>query len=80
MTHNRKRHGITTLFGALNVLNGRIVGRCMKRIAIRNLSQPLRDAAGRRDSGSPRPGKIRCVAGPIIAAAKGGHQVLDAIP
>jgi hypothetical protein len=31
MTHDCKRHGITILFAALDVLNGKIVGRCMKR-------------------------------------------------
>ena len=31
MTHDYKRHGTTTLFAALNVLDGSVVGRCMKR-------------------------------------------------
>ena len=31
MTHDYKRHGTTTLFAALNVLNGRVIGRCMQR-------------------------------------------------
>ena len=31
MTHDYKRHGATTLFAALNVLNGRVIGRCMQR-------------------------------------------------
>lgn len=31
MTHDYKRHGTTTLFAALNVLDGRIIGRCMQR-------------------------------------------------
>ena len=29
MTHDYKRNGITTLFAALNVLNGAVLGRCM---------------------------------------------------
>jgi transposase len=29
MTHDYKRNGTTTLFAALNVLEGRVVGRCM---------------------------------------------------
>ena len=29
MTHDYKRHGTTTLFAAINVLNGKVVG-CMK--------------------------------------------------
>jgi transposase len=31
MTHDDKRHGTTTLFAALNVLDGTVLGRCMQR-------------------------------------------------
>jgi hypothetical protein len=31
MTHDYKRNGTTTLFAALNVLDGTVIGRCMKR-------------------------------------------------
>ena len=31
MTHDYERHGTTTLFAALNVLDGRVIGRCMQR-------------------------------------------------
>jgi transposase len=31
MTHDYKRHGTTTLFSALNVLDGKVVGCCMKK-------------------------------------------------
>ena len=31
MTHDYKRHGTTTLFAALNVLDGRVIGECMAR-------------------------------------------------
>jgi transposase len=31
MTHDYKRHGTTTLFAALNVLDGSVVGQCMQR-------------------------------------------------
>jgi transposase len=31
MTHDHKRHGTTTLFAALNVLDGTVIGRCMQR-------------------------------------------------
>jgi transposase len=31
MTHDSKRNGTTTLFAALNVLEGRVIGRCMQR-------------------------------------------------
>jgi transposase len=31
MTHDYKRHGTTTLFAALNALDGRVIGECMPR-------------------------------------------------
>ena len=31
MTHDYKRHGTTTLFAALNTLDGVVLGRCMQR-------------------------------------------------
>jgi transposase len=31
MTHDYKRHGTTTLFAALNVLEGKVIGTCMNR-------------------------------------------------
>jgi hypothetical protein len=37
MTHDYKRHGTTTLFAALSVLDGTVIGRCMtvKRLYFR---------------------------------------------
>jgi hypothetical protein len=31
MTHDYKRHGTTTLFAALNILDGTVIGRNMQR-------------------------------------------------
>ncbi|TXI18351.1 MAG: IS630 family transposase [Ottowia sp.] len=31
MTHDYKRHGTTTLFAALNVLDGKVIGQCQRR-------------------------------------------------
>ncbi len=31
MTHDYKRHGTTTLFAALNLLDGKVIGQCVKR-------------------------------------------------
>ncbi len=31
MTHDYKRHGTTTLFAALNMLNGKVIGECLPR-------------------------------------------------
>ena len=30
-THDYKRHGTTTLFAALNVLDGKVIGQCVSR-------------------------------------------------
>lgn len=30
ITHDYKRHGTTTLFAALNVLHGKVIGQCRK--------------------------------------------------
>ena len=31
MTHDYKRHGTTTLFAALDVLDGTVIGQCMQK-------------------------------------------------
>jgi hypothetical protein len=31
MTHDHKRHGTTTLFAAFDLLEGKVIGRCMQR-------------------------------------------------
>ena len=31
MTHDYKRNGTTTLFAALNVLDGKVIGQCQPR-------------------------------------------------
>ena len=37
LTHDYKRHGTTTLFAALDVLKGEVIGQCLPAaIAIRN--------------------------------------------
>src|ERR1700720_4628759 len=36
MTHDYKRHGVTTLFAALDVLEGKVIGQCMKLIEIQS--------------------------------------------
>jgi len=38
MTHDYKRHGTTTLFAALNVLDGTVIGQNMRATAIRSSS------------------------------------------
>ncbi len=52
MTHDYKRHGTTTLFAALDVLDGTVIGRCMQRHRhqefIRFLNAIERRGAGRQ--------------------------------
>jgi hypothetical protein len=38
MTHDYKRHGTTTLFAALDILEGKVIGRCMQPIVTRSSS------------------------------------------
>jgi hypothetical protein len=38
VTHDYKRHGTTTLFAALYVLEGKVIGRCMQLTGTRNSS------------------------------------------
>ena len=49
MTHDYKRHGTTTLFAALDVLDGRVIGQCMQKHRhqefIRFLNKINRDVA-----------------------------------
>src|SRR5438094_606599 len=53
MTHDYKRNGTTTLFAALNVLDGSVIGQCMQR---------HRAAGSRRDPMSEGP-PVRCYGG-----------------
>ena len=53
MTHDYKRHGTTTLFAALDVLDGRVIGQCMQKHRhqefIRFLNKINRDVAPNLD-------------------------------
>lgn len=42
MTHDYKRHGTTTLFAALNVLTGAVIGQCLPRHRHQELLKFLR--------------------------------------
>jgi len=55
MTHDYKRHGTTTLFAALDVLGGRVIGQCMAATGIRNSS-----ASSTRSTARHRPG-VNCI-------------------
>jgi hypothetical protein len=50
MTHDYKRHGTTTLFAALNVLDGTVIGRNMQRHSC--LDRPRRASVQHKPQGS----------------------------
>ena len=55
MTHDYKRHGTTTLFAALNILDGTVIGRNMQRHRHQEFVLPQYDrGAGSRGKGDPR--------------------------
>ena len=47
MTHDDKRHGTTTLFAALNVLDGTVIGQNRQRIGTRNSSSSSMSSSSR---------------------------------
>ena len=57
MTHDYKRHGTTTLFAALDVLDGRVIGQCMQKHRhqefIRFLNRINREVAPNLDDRTP---------------------------
>ncbi len=58
MTHDYKRHGTTTPFAALNILDGTVVGRCMPFVASSKIiikNQNLLSGQNRLATSSPRP-------------------------
>ena len=57
MTHDYKRHGVTTLFAALDVLQGKVIGRCMKRHRHQEFIQFLNDI----DRQVPRRKKVHVI-------------------
>jgi hypothetical protein len=45
MTHDHKRHGTTTLFAALDVASGKVIGECMNR-HLKAIAQQSSGASG----------------------------------
>lgn len=57
LTHDYKRNGTTTLFAALNVLEGTVIGECMKRHRHQEFLRFLR----RVDRETPRDLDVHCI-------------------
>ncbi len=53
MTHDYKRHGTTTLFAALNVLDGKVIGECMARHRHQEFLRFLRKLDKEMPKGTP---------------------------
>ena len=51
MTHDYQRHGTTTWFAALNVLDGTVVGQCIQRHRHQDGRTPRGGGGARRDGG-----------------------------
>jgi transposase len=61
MTHDYKRHGTTTLFAALDVLEGRVIGQCMARHRHQEFIRFLtRSTARPRPAGTPSDRRQLC--------------------
>jgi transposase len=59
MTHNWIMHGTTTLFAALNVLDGTVIGRCMQRHRHEEFVRFLRARGSRRQDDRGRGRQLR---------------------
>jgi transposase len=57
MTHDYKRNGTTTLFAALNVLKGEVIGQCMKRHRYQEFLKFLKTI----DRNTPKNLAIHCI-------------------
>ena len=58
MTHDYKRNGTTTLFAALDVATGRVIGQCMNRHRHQEWLKFLREI----DRNTPRPLSVHLIA------------------
>lgn len=54
-TYDDKRHGTTTLFAALDLLKGKVIGRCMQRHRHQEFIRLLRRGQGCGFGGQDRP-------------------------
>ena len=80
MTHDYKRHGTTTLFAAMNVLDGTVIGRNMQRHRhqefIRFLNAVEREVPPRQDCPCD-PRQLRRPQAPRSAQMAGASSALD---
>lgn len=79
MTHDYLRHGTTTLFAALNVLDGTVIGRCMQRHGPQQAGPSVCAAAAASRQRRRHQGFIRFLNAveAAVPAGKVVHAILD---
>ncbi len=79
-THDYVRHGTTTLFAALDVLEGTVIGRCMQRHRhdeFLRFHQHYRGRGAGRQTDPCDPGQLRHPQAPESASLAGPASALD---
>jgi hypothetical protein len=84
MTHDYKRHGTTTLFAALNVLDGTVIGQCMQKhrhqefIRFLKLQMTINEYLDDHNA-APKPFVWTASASSIIEKVNRGKQALESL-
>jgi transposase len=76
MTHDYKRHGTTTLFAALDVLEGKVIGRCMQRHRHQEFPSMRGRGRGLRRSGPTRAARSTAIPRVTLRAVRCERQPL----
>ena len=81
MTHDYIRNGAKTLFAALDVLEGKVIGRCMqaRRLSLGRRTPDRHQPLHRDANHQPKPFVWTADPDKIIAAVNREHQVSDSI-
>jgi hypothetical protein len=77
MTHDYKRHGTTTLFAALNVLDGAVIGRCSPASGVHPLPQRRRSRRSGRQAGPRHRRQLRRTQASKGSGLAGATSALD---
>jgi hypothetical protein len=78
MTHDYKRNGTTTLFAALNMLDGTVIGECRRGVfkSVDELKQAIMDYLDKHN-GHPKPYIWTKTATEIFSKVARAKQVLE---
>jgi len=80
MTHDYKRNGTTTLFAALNVLTGVVIGQCLPRHRNGEFLKFLRTVDLQANNNDPKPFVWTATAEEILEKVSRGRVSLASIP